>query len=207
MPFTTQKGKKKPPPRPPPPNFSKYKSRSTLNLNQQNQSVNLIEWSPPNSPKPERSRHYGGSVSSSFSSSTSSLASSKKSFESDGLPPVTNSMWPVQPQPLAVSPTFQSFLPTASTHIGSIGAHTLNVPQFRPTIIRPKVKLNSRNDNLSAPSASPPMPNIPPPSPPKGNMDVETPYGIALFNYSTSQSSDLNFQVSNSLIFVTSATV
>lgn len=210
MPFTTQKQRKKPPPRPPPPNFTKYKSKSSLNLNQPNQNVNLIEWSPPNSPKPERTRNFGGSVSSSFSSSTSSLASSKKSFEFE--PPVTNHLWPIQTQatPLPQTnggATFQSYLPTAgsqtSTKIGNNSSiNSLNVPSFfGPTIIRPKVKPNNnRTNDLSPSSGSPPMPNIPPPSPPKDVTDIETPYGIALFDYPASHPSDLALQVSINLL-------
>ncbi|CAH1153479.1 unnamed protein product [Phaedon cochleariae] len=86
-----QKNKRKPPPRPPPPNFSKYRSESTFSFNQQFED--LIDLSPPQSPKVERIHNFGGSVSSSFNSSTSSLASSKKSFEYDI--PLSNNLWPI----------------------------------------------------------------------------------------------------------------
>ncbi|CAH0562278.1 unnamed protein product [Brassicogethes aeneus] len=173
--FTTQKQKnnnrKKPPPRPPPPNFTKFKSKSTISLNQQE---NLIDWSPPSSPKVERNQQFGGSVSSSFSSSTSSLASSKKSFEFDL--PVN---WPTN--------SFVSHVSTNTT--------------LGPTIIRAKgSKKPSRNNlemlaiGLKGPD-SPPMPSIPPPSPPKNVSDIDTPYGIALFDFNASQPSDLTLQV------------
>lgn len=207
MPFTTHKPKKKPPPRPPPPNFSKYKSKSTLNLNQPSQSLNLIEWSPPNSPKPERPRYFGGSVSSSFSSSTSSLASSKKSFEFEL--PVTNNIWPLNPPTIVPqnngTATFQSYV-TSSSHFSSTksgNSSNLNVPSFfGPTIIRPKVKTVNKVDDRSPGSDSPPMPNIPPPSPPKEGAEIDTPYGIALFDYPASHPSDLALQAGDVVIIL-----
>lgn len=208
MSFTTHKQKKKPPPRPPPPNISKLKSKSTLNLVQSNNSANLIQWSPPSSPKTDRPSHFGGSVSSSFSSSTSSLASSKKSFEFES--PVGSNVWPVQTQNTIQPPqsngvgTFQSYLVAGSGEANTTAngtSNSLNVPSiFGPTIIRAKVKPNTRTDNVSPKSDSPPMPNIPPPSPPKVDIDdIETPFGIALFDYPASDPSDLNLQVSESV--------
>lgn len=211
MSFTTHKQKKKPPPRPPPPNISKLKSKSTLNLVQSNNSANLIQWSPPSSPKTDRPSHFGGSVSSSFSSSTSSLASSKKSFEFES--PVGSNVWPVQTQNTIQPPqsngvgTFQSYLVAGSGEANTTAngtSNSLNVPSiFGPTIIRAKVKPNTRTDNVSPKSDSPPMPNIPPPSPPKVDIDdIETPFGIALFDYPASDPSDLNLQVGDIVVLV-----
>ncbi|XP_066247076.1 uncharacterized protein B0303.7 [Euwallacea similis] len=215
MPFTVQKQKKKPPPRPPPPNFSKYKSKSTFNLAQPT-SANLIEWSPPNSPSQERARHFGGSISSSFSSSTSSLASSKKSLEFES--PLANNQWPLPAQyttatstqpPSNGGATFQSYISNQQTSTiksssSASASNNLNVPSILgPTIIRPKVRqLTIQNDNVSSPSGSPPMPNIPPPSPPKEISDIETSYGIVIHDYPASLPSDLNLQAGDVVILL-----
>ncbi|XP_049821624.1 uncharacterized protein B0303.7 [Aethina tumida] len=197
--FTTHKQKssqsntkKKPPPRPPPPNLSKYKSKSTFNLN--NQLDNLIEWSPPNSPKAERSQQFGGSVSSSFSSSTSSLASSKKSFEFD-LP--TN--WPTN------IPVIQ----TTMKNTTSANSNPVNVPSlFGPTIIRAKEgkkNLKIKPDitySVFKEADSPPMPSIPPPSPPKEVADIDTPYGIAEYDFPASHPSDLGIQIGDVVFLI-----
>ncbi|XP_030746279.1 uncharacterized protein B0303.7 [Sitophilus oryzae] len=215
MPFTSHKPKstvtvkKKPPPRPPPPNFGKYKSKSTLNLNQPNQNVNLIEWSPPNSPKIERVRQFGGSVSSSFSSSTSSLASSKKSFEFEL--PISNNVWPIQASSNSVPQnnggSFQSYITPITNNSSTKSGYSssLNVPLFFgsttvPTIIRPHIKKTKTEDCST--SGSPPMPSIPPPSPPKVETEIETPYGIALYDYPASHTSDLGLQVGDVVIFL-----
>ncbi|XP_064215611.1 SH3 domain-containing protein 19 [Tribolium castaneum] len=155
-----QKSKKKPPPRPPPPNFMKYKSKSSYNLTQG--TPNLIEWSPPSSPKAERTHQFGGSVSSSYSSSTSSLTSSKKSLENDNS--VFNITW----------------LSNTSTAV-------------KPRIIRAAPPKKGKDEA----SGSPPMPKVPPPSPPKGGFDVVTPYGIALFDFPATQPGDLPLQVND----------
>ncbi|KAF7268532.1 hypothetical protein GWI33_018405 [Rhynchophorus ferrugineus] len=181
MSFSTHKtksalnAKKKPPPRPPPPNFTKYKKRT---------------------------RQFGGSVSSSFSSSTSSLASSKKSFEYEV--PVSNIVWPVHSQQNSVphgnGGSFHSYISTNSTKPGN--SSNLNVPSFfGPTIIRPHVKKQQKPEDFG-PSGSPPMPNIPPPSPPKEYNEIETPYGIALYDYRASHPSDLDFQAGDVVIFL-----
>ncbi|KAJ8923643.1 hypothetical protein NQ315_010223 [Exocentrus adspersus] len=215
---TGLKSKKKPPPRPPPPNFSKYRSKSTFNLNQQFE--NLIEWSPPHSPTVERTHTFGGSVSSSFSSSTSSLASSKKSFEYDI--PVTNNLWPINTNgnlvsyPPKSSTTPQQFVqygkptrPAPVTKPASIQKQNdvpkVNVPAiFGPTIIRaqaPKIKVSEHKLNDSDPP-SPPMPSVPPPSPPKGVTDVDVPYGIALYDYRATDPRDLSFQTNDVIILL-----
>ncbi|XP_050314217.1 uncharacterized protein B0303.7 [Anthonomus grandis grandis] len=207
------KQKKKPPARPPPPNFTKLKSVSSINLNHQNQTVNLTEWSPPNSPKPDRVNTFGGSISSSFSSSTSSLASSKKSFEFDS---PTNSLWPLSAQPQSsfysksqsnttscTGASFQSYLtPVTNNQSRARPENNSNVPSFfGPTIIRPKPKpiINKSND-LS--NGSPPMPNHPPPSPPKEASTIETPYGIALYDFPASHSNDLPLQSGDVVILL-----
>ncbi|KAJ8941251.1 hypothetical protein NQ314_010449 [Rhamnusium bicolor] len=221
------KNKKKPPPRPPPPNFSKYKSKSSHNLNQQFE--NLIEWSPPNSPTVERNNTFGGSVSSSFSSSTSSLASSKKSFEYDI--PITNNLWPVNfNNSNQANHTKQSNTPVNNTsHVfryGKPSAPTcqsnqvslpkqsyppkINVPSiFGPTIIRAQVPkkykqtTNEQKENDNKPlSLVLPMPSVPPPSPPKESSEVEIPYGIALYDYQATDPSDLSFQANDVIILM-----
>ncbi|CAG9759813.1 unnamed protein product [Ceutorhynchus assimilis] len=208
----TNNRKKNPPPRPPPPNFSKCRSKST-SLNQQNQSAigNLIDFSPPSSPKPERTRNFGGSVSSSFNSSTSSLASSKKSLEFEPL--VTNNLWPIQARVTHSSQTsnngitFQSYLTPGGSQTS---AHVKSEPGapsfFVPTIIRPKAKANGRPDDsctiTNSPSGSLPMPLIPPPSPPKDIGNVETPYGLALYDYPATHPSDLALQKDDVVILI-----
>ncbi|XP_060516132.1 uncharacterized protein B0303.7 [Cylas formicarius] len=214
MPITMRNQKKKPPPRPPPPNFSKYKSKSTYNLNQPNQNSNLIEWSPPNSPTTDRNRHFGGSVSSSFSSSTSSLASSKKSFELES--PVSSNLWPLSNQHNCVpnnsvaintNGTFQSYLvppPSISAKSNLTSSNGLNIPSvFGPTIIRPQTaKKSTKVENAKLPSPTLPMPKIPPPSPPKVDVEVETSYGVALYDYPGSDPSDLTFQEGDIIIII-----
>lgn len=219
-----QKNKKKPPPRPPPPNFSRYKSKSSFNLVQQND--NLIELSPPDSPKVERTHNnFGGSVSSSFSSSTSSLASSKKSLECDNL--LTNNLWPINLHsydkqnyssynkskssfyvPSEVTVVKEKTYNTANQSTSSqeyYSTNRINIPPiFGPTIIRPQNKNQSKHklpkgENYTNNDLFPielPMPSIPPPSPPKENVDVNVAYGIALYDYPSSNPSDLTFQVS-----------
>ncbi|KAL1492639.1 hypothetical protein ABEB36_010869 [Hypothenemus hampei] len=196
MSFVTQKHKKKPPPRPPPPNFSKLKSKSTFNLTPLVPTGSLIEWSPPNSPNPEATHHFGGSVSSSFSSSTSSLASSKKSFDID----LSSLQWPVSQSQGNNGATFQSYL----VNSGSFNTKTRNSQNtfIGPTIIRPKVKLNKVDLANLEPSGSLPMPSIPPPSPPKIVNEVETPYGIALYDYFANHPSDLSFQIDDVVILI-----
>lgn len=205
------KSKKKPPPRPPPPNFAKYKSKSSFNLNQPFES--LIEWSPPNSPTVERTHTFGGSVSSSFSSSTSSLASSKKSFEYDV--PVTNNLWPINTNgnyqnhlkpntPLQQTVQYgkpNTSVPKQASIPKQNNVSKVNVPTiFGPTIIRaqvPKMKPSERKQNNSdPPSPVLPMPSVPPPKPPKEVSDVEVPFGIALYDYESTDPRDLSFQVS-----------
>lgn len=206
------KSKKKPPPRPPPPNFTRYKSKSSFNLNQQFES--LIEWSPPNSPTVERTRTFGGSVSSSFSSSTSSLASSKKSFEYDI--PVTNNLWPINTngnyqshskpntalqQPVQYGkPNVSATVPKSASIPKQTSVSKVSVPAiFGPTIIRaqvPKMKPSERKQNSSdPPSPVLPMPSVPPPSPPKEVADIDVPFGIALYDYQATDPRDLSFQV------------
>lgn len=171
-----QKNKKKPPPRPPPPNLLKYRSKSTYNLAQTN--GNLIEWSPPESPKPEHSRQFGGSVSSSYSSSTSSLTSSKKSFENDNL------IFNINSSTINWVNSSNNTKENTRDHINLL----------KPRIIRPGPSKKPL-DSQSPPNLSPPMPKIPPPKPPSGNHNVVTPYGIALFDFPASQPGDLSLQV------------
>uniref|UniRef100_V5FY66 SH3 domain-containing protein n=1 Tax=Anoplophora glabripennis TaxID=217634 RepID=V5FY66_ANOGL len=211
------KSKKKPPPRPPPPNFAKYKSKSSFNLNQPLES--LIEWSPPRSPTVDRTHTFGGSVSSSFSSSTSSLASSKKSFEYDV--PVTNNLWPINtngnyqnhPKPTlqqAVQygkPNVSAPVPKQASIPKQSNVSKVNVPTiFGPTIIRaqvPKIKPSERKQNNSdPPSPVLPMPSVPPPSPPKEASDVDVPFGIALYDYQATDPRDLSFQVNDVVILL-----
>jgi hypothetical protein len=173
-----QKNKKKPPPRPPPPNFIKYKSKSSYNLAQG--IPNLIDWSPPSSPKQEHPHQFGGSVSSSYSSSTSSLTSSKKSLEND------NSVFHI------------NWISTNSTIQGKE-----NTSALKPRIIRapPPKKSVLNKDDLVA-NCSPPMPKVPPPSPPKGNYDVVTPYGVALYDFPATQPGDLALQANDVVVLI-----
>ncbi|KAK4871774.1 hypothetical protein RN001_015898 [Aquatica leii] len=187
--------KKKPPPRPPPPNFDKVKSKSAWNLDQQFDGISLIDLSPLESQShfvTNRNHAFGGSVSSSFSSSTSSLASSKKSFEYDS---VNSDPWS---------------LPTPSNAVQSVFyVNNQNAPAVQqisvPTIIRPQ---SSRKNNYKAfyetcqREQSPPMPSIPPPSPPKEIAEVVVPYGIALYDYPKSQPDDLALQVDDVVFLI-----
>lgn len=225
MPFSLTKNnqhKKKPPPRPPPPNFNKLKSKSTHNINNKFESLNLIDWSPPSSPRTNPTSAFGGSVSSSFSSSTSSLASSKKSTDIGGFttPPFTNNFWNG-----TQTPTTQLFTPTPNNNTATnwyatftsngtlkpiennntsnnISTNTL----LGPTIIRPQNKKKPRPDILESlddlDRDSPPMPTVPPPSPPKNAGDVITPYGIALFPFPATVAGDLALEVNDVVILI-----
>lgn len=189
--------KKKPPPRPPPPNFNKVKSKSAWNLNQQFDGISLIDLSPPESPKnfvANRNKAFGGSVSSSYSSSTSSLASSKKSFEYES---VNVDPWTIQaPNNNATSQS--TFYVGAQTNSGPL------VPQISvPTIIRANPKRNlvkTRNEVYNREN-SPPMPQGPPPSPPKQITEVTVPYGIALYDFPGNHPDDLTLKV-NDVVFL-----
>lgn len=173
-----QKNKKKPPPRPPPPNFIKYKSKSSFNLAPP--SRNLIDWSPPSSPKQEKST-FGGSVSSSYSSSTSSISSSKKSFETD-----SSSFY----SHFTTTPTTPTLNWLSNNPTPKEGG---SISQAKPRIIR---ALPPKRAPVGSPqNCSPPMPQLPPPSPPKEAAQVITPYGIALFNFPATQPGDLPLQV------------
>ncbi|CAG9855515.1 unnamed protein product [Phyllotreta striolata] len=205
------KNKKKPPPRPPPPNFSKYRSKSTFNLNE-----NLIEWSPPNSPKTERVSNFGGSVSSSFSSSTSSLASSKKSFDCDNMS-VSNNIWPINLNAIATTSNATN-VPYSHQTVGRQSTNViLNQPISRngqrnvnanhlsvPTIIRPRpIKTKAIKEQIEEPSNnSPPMPSVPPPSPPKNVDNEDIPYGIALYDFEAKEPNDLSFQANDIVILL-----
>lgn len=98
----------------------------------------------------------------------------------------------------------------------SKGTTNLSEPQKErtvPTIIRAQVatkkktsnfEINVERKNLYSDNYSPPMPTIPPPSPPKYVLesvqnDKVVPYGIALYNYTASHSDDLPLQVSDIL--------
>lgn len=175
--------------------------------------MSLIEWSPPNSPK--TSRPIGGSVCSSFSSSTSSLASSKKSFEFDPFNVNTSSKQTDNSHKLTAMPIFNlSWSTKIQQPVEAHNESTTNTTQVSmPTIIRPQMKPSTRlktvplnNSNYRNPfwtrDYSPPMPSIPPPSPPKEVVEVTVPCAIALYNFPASQLGDLELQVSisNSLM-------
>ncbi|XP_056646047.1 SH3 domain-containing protein 19-like [Diorhabda sublineata] len=186
---------KKKPPRPPPPNWSKYRSKSTYNLFE-----NLIEWTPPNSPKIEKK--IGGSVSSSFNSSNSSLASSKNSIECDI--PIFNNLWPTSRSNIHNKNT--SDVP--STHANT---KPINIPSnhsyaspstLGPTIIRSIQKKNMCKESIKMSPPSIPMPSIPPPDPPKDIQYDDIPYGIALYDFQSKEPNDLPFQV-NDIILLT----
>ncbi|XP_018333133.1 SH3 domain-containing protein 19 [Agrilus planipennis] len=189
--------KKKPPPRPPPPNFSKMRSKSAWNLNQPYEEVSLIDLSPPRSPATfisNRNHAFSGSISSSFSNSTSSLASSKKSYELDNNICDT---WSLQSNSASQSPIYSQ--QTEKT----INKSTVQMPM--PTIIRAQPSKVSTSNNFRKVfpgSESPPMPNIPPPSPPKETVDVNTPYAIALYNYPAPYEGDLELEVNDIIVLL-----
>lgn len=213
-----------PPPRPPPPNFGLAKSKSAWSITQPDNTASLIEWSPPNSPKPAYShKQFNGSVSSSFSSSTSSLASSKKSYEfenaSDWLQ-VSNSAFYAKVQAPPVPRNANNNL--GSTKIGP-GPTIIRPAPPKKKALRPTSSACTSREvsplpgyfqpgGLSTPTSSvtglnlhqnlfdnsPPMPNIPPPSPPKDVKDVVVPFGIALYDYNSGQNGDLQFSVKKS---------
>ncbi|CAH1955542.1 unnamed protein product [Acanthoscelides obtectus] len=190
------KNKKKPPPRPPPPDFSKYKSKSSLFLSQQ--SDNLIDLDSPDSPKNERKRNIGGSVSSSFSSSTSSLASSKKSLDYDF--PFLNNIWPMTSSTTNTSSASCSQTQSKSSfYTTTKQGISKNIPSGPgPTIIRVPNNIKetvSNNEKL-------PMPDVPPPSPPKEVDDVNIAYGIALYEYQGTEPSDLSFQANDVIVLI-----
>lgn len=197
------KQKKKPPPRPPPPKFSSNvrKTQSAWNINNE---TTLIEWSPPNSPTGKNHHTFGGSISSSFSSSTSSLASSKKSLEYET--PMISNPW---------NGTAQYPFPNLSLQAKSLVEQQQKelqpIKKSVPTIIR-AATTNKRSNNtkfvdtnvndVSPGSESPPMPSIPPPQPPKDiDEDVITPFAIALYNFEGTHPDDLSLQV-NDIVYL-----
>lgn len=193
-----QNMKKKPPPRPPPPNLNKLRSKSAWNLNQVDNNVSLIEWSPPGSPRvTDRVNHYGGSAFSSFSSSTSSLASSKKSYEYESAPINTN---PWSPPAHATSQVQNSMFYVPSQTDSASNKAAARAQTSAPTIIRAQPQKSAfklkETGFFKEPAAKSTMPNLPPPpSPPKGSVDIVTPYGVALFDFPASQPGDLALQV------------
>lgn len=210
MPFRipSSQSKKKPPPRPPPPNLNKLKSKSTHTIHKNCDNLNLIDWSPPHSPKSDTMSKFGGSVSSSFSSSTSSLASIKKSTDYDGLLATnfSTTVWGTNSTQNSnnPSPSIRSIYRNNNYGLHNIRNHENNlnsVPSsslFGPTIIRPRNKAKQKPEPLKVSNSppSPPMPTVPPPSPPKDATDVITPYGIALYQFPASQPGDLGLEVS-----------
>ena len=183
--------RKKPPPRPPPPDFRKIKSRYAWNL---------IDISPPNSPRITETS--GGSISSSFSSSSSSIASSKKSYESD-VPKFNSNLW----TNVQVSSTYLDDVDKFSC-TQNAQFLTTTIQKSNPTIIRAqspratdRITTYVSSDNLLSLSndisstCSLPMPSIPPPSPPKIVEDIKLSYGIALYNFSGTHPGDLAIQV------------
>lgn len=188
-----QNMKKKPPPRPPPPNLNKMRSKSAWNLNQVDSNVSLIEWSPPSSPRvSDRVNHYGGSAFSSFSSSTSSLASSKKSYEYESAPLNTNPWSP----PAHATSQVQNSLFYVPSQVDGVNNRTAGRSQASaPTIIRAQPPKSAFKANI-VPAGKSTMPSLPPPpSPPKENVDIVTPYGVALFDFPATQHGDLRLQV------------
>lgn len=172
------------------------KSKSVYNLNQQFEEGCLIDLSPPNSPKSfvtQRNRVFGGSVSSSFSSSTSSLASSKRSFEYEM---VNLDPWKTQTGVTGSNSTFYD----------RVAGAQLSIPM--PTIIRSSQTSKTNGDARSASHNQVrqrnvartttticdtlPMPKLPPPSPPKEVYEEVVPFAMANANYTPS---DTNSQL------------
>lgn len=195
QPKDQQQQRKKPPPRPPPPNLDKVKSSSTWNLHnlatsepKHQQPPCLIDWSPPVSPNASSKRVFApflgnscaGSISSSFSGSTSSLASSKKSFEYDT--------------------TFNISPWTSSQRVGP----TIIRAQISKKTTRNASPVSLVLSNSSSPVLPASLP--PPPSPPKlSPADDEpevSPFAIALYEYRTGHPDDLVFQV-NDIVYLT----
>lgn len=189
--------KKKPPPRPPPPNLSKMRSKSAWNLNQVDNTVSLIEWSPPSSPRvADRVNHYGGSAFSSFSSSTSSLASSKKSYEYESTLLNTNPWSP----PAHATSQVQNSMFYVPSQVDGVNNKVGRAQALAPTIIRAQPPKSAFKLREPVPTTKCSMPNLPPPpSPPKGNADIVTPYGVALFDFPAMQPGDLALQVFTNL--------
>lgn len=202
--FISGNVKKKPPPRPPPPDFSKIKSKSAWQLNQNLDNLSLIEWSPTNSPT--TTRPSGGSLYSSFSSSTSSLASSKRSSEYESLPfSVTNNLVQIDHQ-TSKNANMPVFNLTWSAKIQEQVAAKQNEKlssasqAIMPTIIRPHLKNSSKSRMGAAATtgnASPPMPMGPPPSPPKEIKYESVPCAIALHDFPASQPGDLPLETND----------
>lgn len=209
---SNQAVKKKPPPRPPPPDFTRIRSKSAWNLNQNIENLSLIEWSPPQSPK--TNRPSGGSVYSSFSSSTSSLASSKRSSEYESIPfNVVNSLMPTDNLPK--NSNMPVFNLTWSAKLQQEVASKQNeqvtcVPQISmPTIIRAQGKCNGKLKTAStlpegpthSRNISPPMPMGPPPSPPKEVSDITVPCAVAIHNFPGTQAGDLALE-ENDIVYL-----
>lgn len=202
--FSRPQTKKVPPPRPPPPNLTKIRSKSVYNIDEHFEEVSLIDLSPPNSPKSfvaQRNRKFGGSVSSSFSSSTSSLASSKRSFEYE----VVN-LDPWKTQNVSNSTFYnreagaQSFIPMPTiirSHTTKTGLDT----SHRNVTVSSKNHVQQRNSTLCD---TPPMPNVPPPSPPKEIYEEVIPCAIASASYTpsdtNSQLKQLELEVGSQII-------
>ncbi|XP_045482380.1 probable inactive serine/threonine-protein kinase slob2 [Harmonia axyridis] len=222
--IASSQSKKKPPPRPPPPNLNKLKSKSTHTIHKNCDNLNLIDWSPPNSPKSDSLPKFGGSVSSSFSSSTSSLASIKKASDYDVLLATnfSSTVWginSVQNSNNLSSSTLRNNN-YVSNNVRSIDNNITSVPSsslFGPTIIRPRLKIKQKpelpsvSDNASflhLPTGQPPsppslpMPTGPPPSPPKDAADIITPYGVALFQFPATEPGDLGLEVDDVVILI-----
>ncbi|XP_044765384.1 uncharacterized protein B0303.7 [Coccinella septempunctata] len=210
----SSQSKKKPPPRPPPPNLNKLKSKSTHTIHKNCDNFNLIDWSPPNSPKSDTLPKFGGSVSSSFSSSTSSLASIKKSTDYDGLLATnfSSTVWGTNSVQNSNNSTSSN---RSIIRNNNYGPHNIkcnennltSVPSssmFGPTIIRPRNRMNAKPELPSVSDSPPslPMPTGPPPSPPKDVTDVITPYGIALYEFPATQLGDLGLEVDDVVILI-----
>lgn len=207
--YSAQKLKKKPPPRPPPPDLSNIKSKSAWQLNQNGENICLIDWSPPNSPK--TNRPSGGSLYSSFSSSTSSIASSKRSSEYESLPFTSNVLQNDQTGKSSNMPVFNlTWSAKIQQQVASKQNEKLsNTPQIlMPTIIRPQVKTNVKlktggriEKSGNNGDVSPPMPIEPPPSPPKEVIYNTVPCAVAIHKFQATQSEDLPLEA-NDIIYL-----
>ncbi|GLV43285.1 lethal (3) 05822 [Carabus blaptoides fortunei] len=183
--------KKKPPPRPPPP------------------KLNNLSWY-------EKTQRIGESSSSSSSNCYAICKSAELSTSLIDLnsPPKDIPYLKTKPSNNSYLETSTSLINTTSVSCFDLSKGTTNLsePQKErtvPTIIRAHVatkkktnnfEINVDRKNLYSDNYSPPMPTIPPPSPPKYvvdsvHSDKVVPYGIALYNYGASHSDDLPLQV------------
>lgn len=203
------KPKKKPPPRPPPPKFN-------------NSILYDKTWDFPSS---SSSFNQNVSKKPDFTTSLIDLSIDDDFFKQPAFPiqPVANfpnDAYKLNPKPpiAATKPQVNNFSVGNSSFFGVkannsnsvnyLDLSTRNNSAFTPTIIRvqPRAKKNygavkpltSDQRQYFDSNYSPPMPSIPPPSPPKflnQDFDYTLPHGVALYQFIPSQKYDLSLEV------------